>query len=349
MGSPPPSRRVLLVEPWLAGSHRAWADGVSKHSRHDIRLLAETPRSWRDTFDHAAARLASRVANGDTDVVIVSSMMDLAAFLKLAALEATPTILYMHENQLTYDRARPDRARGAVNWASVRTARRVVFNSSFHRDDFHAALAILDADQNEVERSHATAVVLPVGIELDAPPRPSASFGPPTIAWNHRWEADKDPGTFIRALIANGDLPFRLILLGGGSGRDRYTAELSRRFPDRVAYSGHADRAGYVAQLATADVVVSTARQEFFGVSIAEAMAAGAVPLVPDALAYPELLGPGLAGCRYPPGELDDALRTLLTVPGEIERRRPQAVRAGRRFGWETVVGSYDELIDSTT
>lgn len=273
--------------------------------------------------------------------------MDLTAFIDTAGLRGTPTVLYMHENQLTYDRGRPDIRRGAINWASALTADRVVFNSLFHRDDFHDALSLVEADPDVIGRSHRAAAVLPVGIELDMPSRPGGNTEPPGIVWNHRWEADKDPAGFIEALLANADLPFRLILMGGGSGQERSTTVIAQRFPDRIAFSGYADRAEYVAQLAAADVVVSTARQEFFGVAIAEAMAAGAVPLVPDDLAYPELLGPDLQACRYPPGTLASALRSLLTDRAVIEVHRPLAVEAGRRFGWEVVAPGYDALIDS--
>ncbi|MCP4245873.1 MAG: DUF3524 domain-containing protein [bacterium] len=53
MASPPPSPRpgpardVLLVEPWFAGSHRAWAEGVERHSRHNISLLTSEPMGWK--------------------------------------------------------------------------------------------------------------------------------------------------------------------------------------------------------------------------------------------------------------------------------------------------------------
>ena len=49
-------------------------------------------------------------------------------------------------------------------------------------------------------------------------------------------------------------------------------------------------RTGYETALAEADLIVSTAHHEFFGISVLEAIAAGAYPVLPNRLSYPELL-----------------------------------------------------------
>ena len=340
-----PPRSVLLVEPWLIGSHRAWAEGLQRTSRHSVHVLGRAPGGWRTTFEQSARTLADE-AGPPPDLVLASSMMDTAEFLTLAGYEKTPTLLFLHENQLTYDRARPDLERGAVNWRSVQAADRIAFNSQFHLDDFFSALSVLGVEKQESAAARARSLVLPVGI--DPPPVPQTrDGGPPVVLWNHRWEKDKDPQAFIEALLAVADLAFRLILAGDGTRLDHYAAQLTERFGDRVLHAGFAPAARYPELVGRADIVVSTARQEFFGVAVAEAMAAGAVPLVPDRLAYPELLGPDLAPCLYEPGTFAGRLRSMLT--GEWTGYRSAAMAAGRRFGWDRVAPRYDDLIDEMT
>ncbi|MGL4651339.1 MAG: glycosyltransferase, partial [Caldilineaceae bacterium] len=53
-------------------------------------------------------------------------------------------------------------------------------------------------------------------------------------------------------------------------------------------------RAEYEVLLSQAALVVSTADHEFFGISLLEAVLAGAFPLLPKRLSYPELLPPAL-------------------------------------------------------
>ncbi len=200
-----------------------------------------------------------------------------------------------------------------------------------------------------MELVRSRSAVLPVGLELTGLEQDGRDEGPPVVLWNHRWEADKDPDAFVAAVLEIADLPFRLIVTGDGAGLARLLPNLKARLGDRIIHAGHAPETDYQELLTRADIVVSTARQEFFGVSIAEAMTAGAVPLVPDRLAYPELLGPALANCLYEPGTLSLRLAGLVTDEGERDSYRPLARAAGRRFTWAEVAPGYDRLIDSMT
>ena len=67
--------------------------------------------------------------------------------------------------------------------------------------------------------------------------------------------------------------------------------QMRRKFTDRIASWGFQEsRSDYWRALAGADIFVSTADHEFFGIAAAEAIAAGLYPILPDRLAYPELI-----------------------------------------------------------
>ena len=70
-------------------------------------------------------------------------------------------------------------------------------------------------------------------------------------------------------------------------------SELERRHGARIDHFGfEPDRARYWEHLARCDWVLSTARHEFFGVAVVEALLAGCLPWLPPRLSYPELLPP---------------------------------------------------------
>ncbi len=102
-----------------------------------------------------------------------------------------------------------------------------------------------------------------------------------------------------------------------------------------MIHYGQADGVTYRSLLAAADIVVSAARQEFFGISVTEAVYAGAFPLLPDRLVYPDRIPDEFHdACLY---EDHDGLVTKLTWAVN-HRDRIAAIAAALK----PVMASYD-------
>ncbi len=303
--------RILGLEPYYGGSHRAFLDGWVKESQHSWTLLTLPPFKWKWRMRHGGLTLARRVREAlaedisqGWDVVFCSSMLDLAQFRGLgpAAIRDLPALVYFHENQLTYPVRREEHRDlhfAFSNFTTALAATEVWFNSAFHREDFLAALEGLlkrmpDFQPLEaLEEVRSRSRVEYPGIAA-LPPRSPRAPGPLRILWAARWEFDKNPQDFFAAidLLERRGVSFRLSVLG----------ESFREVPEVFARAreglGHridrwgflANREDYSRALLEADVFVSTADHEFFGLAAAEAIAAGCFPLLPKRLAYPELL-----------------------------------------------------------
>ncbi len=333
------------------------------------------------------ARAVERVTAGlaaegrRPDVLLASDMVHLPALLGLArrALAGVPVVLYLHETQLTFPLSERTAAGGGAgadltyamtNWLSMAAADRVVFNSEHHRRAWFAAvpgfLARFPDERHTalVAEVEARSTVLPVGVDVgrfapvarDAAPLADRradrrADGRPTVLWNHRWEHDKDPDAFadaVEAVAARG-VDFRLILAGQQFQAVPEALTRLRHGPlaERIIHDGTAPGDTYPALLAQADVAVSTARHEFFGVAVVEAVAAGALPLLPHRLAYPELV-PGPDPYLYgSPAELVDRLVWALTDRDGRRRSADAARHHVQRFGWSVVAPRYDDLLNA--
>ncbi|MGC8779360.1 MAG: tRNA-queuosine alpha-mannosyltransferase domain-containing protein [Anaerolineae bacterium] len=364
------SLTIWLLTPYHAGSHRAWAEGYAAHSRHRVRLLAMPGYFWKWRMQGAALELAeqarARLAGGERpDLLFATSMVNVPAFLALLRRElaAVPLVLYMHENQLTYPPppgTKRDLTYGMIQHLSMLAADRVCFNSAYHLQSWFDELPRLlkhfpDYTHLEtIEQTRAKSCVLPVGCDLarlqDLRERSAArepADAAPLILWNQRWEYDKDPATMLRALYALADegAAFR-VALAGANFRVQPTEfeEARQRLAGRLVHYGYVESpADYARLLWEADIVLSTAIHEFFGVSIVEATYCGCLPILPRRLSYPELIPAEFHDlCFYDDfAGLLERLRAALAAP-----HAPAGLQqAAARFDWSVQAPVYDALL----
>ena len=371
MTSNPKALRLLVCEPYYGGSHRAFLDGWRSRSRHAWTVLGLDDHHWKWRMRHApitlAQQLDQRLAQGERwDICLCSDMLDLPAFLGQLRQPglAIPSVVYFHENQLTY----PDRHRrehdahfAYTNIGTAERATAVWFNSRFHRDEFLAAADQFlrrMPDHRErwmVEAIASKASVAYPGIELAPEPTvralcPRASV--PEICWVARWEEDKRPELLVAALreLRRRHLPFKISVLGAAADRSVAKAfnEARHEFAAEAVDWGYLPASSdYAAALARADIVFSTADHEFFGIGVLEAVAAGAWPVVPDRLAYPEVLhnSDGL-GTFYAEGAHASALADVVAAwPAGVGEVAPLARQVGQAYGWATRARELDDAL----
>lgn len=353
--------QVALVEPYYGGSHQAWADGYAARSSHEVRLLTHDARFWKWRMNGGFLTLANQLAElvdggWRPDVILASSMMDVAAFAGAIrrVVPEIPIATYFHESQFTYPLSPADKVDFTYqmkNWASAAVSDLVIFNSEYHRSVFAAeASSFLNAFPDNkhvgmVDRVIADAIVLPVGVDL-APftGEPIRRDEPPLLLWNQRWEHDKGPGelkSIVAALIGNG-VEFRMAMCGEVFVSVPPTfGEVTEMLGDRLIHEGHAARPRYESILSEASVVLSTADQEFFGIGVIEAIAAGAHPVLPNRLVYPErIAGLGVNPTESlfdSPEEAAGLIATHLTEPPRESLRA-----ATGQYDWSLVTKQYD-------
>ena len=358
---------VLALEPYCGGSHRSFLEGLRRHSRHEVAVLALPARKWKWRMRHAAVEFARRVVRRPLpDVILTSEFLNVAEFAGLLppAWQHVPRVVYFHENQLTYpvaDESQRDYHYAFTHLTSILASRAAWFNSEFHRAEFFAALeALLRRMPDyqplvELRRARRRSSVMPLGCDLaKLLALKSRRDGPATVLWAHRWEADKDPETFLRvaARLADetdrGGAAFRLILMGEHLERARsaHAAAFARLDPFLLHAGYLPTRRAYAAMLGRADVVVSTARHEFFGAGVVESIATGAWPILPWRLSYPEIL-PASFHDRHlwrTEGQLASKLRWAIR---HVDRIRAVDLRMTvRRFDWPGVIERYDDGLE---
>lgn len=298
---------------------------LSLPARHFSWRVRGNSLSW--AFNHR------QELTDNYELLIATSLTDLSALRGFVPqLASIPTLVYFHENQFAY----PDNAKQTeyqpqnllnMQLTSIYTALcadRIAFNSDWNRRSFlDGARRLLARLPDHVPRGlidhiEHHSLVLPVPLPDSLFPQQTSvqssrtrpkrrTDGVINIVWNHRHEYDKGPGLLLAIVqeLTNRDFRFRLHLLGQ---RFRHQpadfktlrgvlAEYYARQEIEPGIDKHIeDRHQYLHLLSDCDFVLSTAQHDFQGLSVLEACAAGCMPIVPDALAYPEYFP---SYCRY--------------------------------------------------
>jgi glycosyltransferase involved in cell wall biosynthesis len=337
--------RVLALEPYYGGSHKAVLDGLAATLDVEFDVLTLPARKWKWRMRGAGIDMARRVrvleAEGRRwDVVFASTFVNLAEFKGLVAATPSglPSIVYFHENQLVY----PNRIEREwdfhfplANITSALAADRCLFNSRYNMEGFLDGIGpLLASFPDHVpagvdEEIAAKSSVLPPPFDptsFDASPATRGER--PRIVWPHRWEHDKDPEAFFAAVtaLAREGLDFEVAVAGQAFADTRGGfAEAGEALGEHLVHLGEPEgRADYADLLGSSDIAVSTAVNEFFGLAMVEACYAGCRPLVPDRLVYPELYPDEM---RYDGGDqLVARLRALVTAPPEPYQARELGV-----------------------
>lgn len=364
--------RIVIVEPYLTGSHAAWAKEYAEHSRHDVIVLGLEGRHWKWRMHGGAVTLARLYTEAayKTDLIIASDMLDLGTFLALTRdrLAGVKTVLYFHENQITYPWSEADQDPaeerdvhyGFVNFTSALAADVVAFNSEYHRTSFLSELVrFLEAfpDYNETDAIRAISAkshVLPLGIDLrrfDAHRVDRRPDRAPLILWNHRWEYDKRPDEFFHALftLMGEGLDFEVAVLGKSfAGRPPVFQQAASRLADRIVHSGFVeDLASYASWLWTSDLIPVTSIHDFFGVSVVQAIYCNTYPLLPRRLAYPEHIPLEHRGDHLYEGLTDLVARLRHRIRNIADTRQTETQHFVRHYDWQTMAPTYDRFLES--
>jgi len=344
--------KLLALNPFHDGSHKAFMNGWMQNSRHDFHLLTLSGHHWKWRMRHSAVHFAQQLVqkyqpgSNDFKAIICTDMLNLAEFRGLAPepFRSLPAVVYFHENQLTYpiqDESKRDLHLAFSNFLTACAADQIWFNSDYHRTEFLTALTewlpkMPDSQlSSEIDELYGKSRVHPPGLELsEVEPFGPEKTGPMRIVWVSRWEYDKAPELFFEALFQLQELqvPFKVSVLGESyPAQPSIFAEAHSRLANEIEHWGYLnDYQDYQHTLKQADLVVSTAKHEFYGIAILEAVAAGCRPLVPNALAYPEVLPP-VSDCFHA-GTIKSVVEKLLWYSDNLEKQRK--VDAGSHADW---------------
>lgn len=292
------------------------------------------------------------------DRVLCSSLMDVSVFRSCLHYvdgwnQNTKILVYYHENQFAYPQQYNDSnifQFMAINFNTACAADSIAFNSHYNRKSFLKGCKTFLKRASDMNVKHIVkqiekkSRVLYPGIDFsqadDVASDGHKGDGFITLVWNHRWEHDKNPEEFFKALtrLEHKDIGYNLIVVGQSFQREPQCFSKAREdFSHRILHWGYvSDYQDYLRLLKKGDIVVSTALHEFFGIAVMEAVRCGCRPLLPNALAYPEIFP---SQYLYREGHFAAALEKAICHFRQSDKK--SFVECTNRYAWSQLEPEY--------
>ena len=78
--------KILLLEPYLTGSHKQWVSGYISHSKHHIHPITLNGKFWKWRMHGGAVTLAKQFNKSafSPDLILATDMLDFTTFLNVS-------------------------------------------------------------------------------------------------------------------------------------------------------------------------------------------------------------------------------------------------------------------------
>ena len=359
---------ICLIEPFFSGSHKKWANEYQNHSSHNIEIISLKGVYWKWRMHGGAITLAEKFnkkysKEEHPDLILTTDMLNLPLFHSFIN-KKIPTVTFFHENQLTYPWSSKDRDKikkrdhhyGFINYSTALKSDTILFNSKFHLDSFIDALKIFlkqfpdHRGLSNIDIIKNKSIVSYLGLDLKRfdKYKELSKNKIPIILWNHRWEYDKNPNVFFHTLkiLKESNIKFNLVILG-----EQFATEMDEfknaknYFADEIIHVGYCDSfKDYAKWLWKCDILPVTSNQDFFGLSIMEAIYCNCTPLLPNRLAYPELFKNNTDIFYDSNNELMIKLKKLIRLFPRLENFQDIA----KNYDWSYISKNYDYYLLNT-
>ena len=364
--------KILLIEPYYTGSHKKWANDYRRLSNHNVKILSLKGQFWKWRMHGGAVTLADKFnkTNWIPNLIIATDMLDFTTFLSLTRKKTynIPAIIYFHENQISYPwspndidvKKNRDSHYGFINYSSALSSDHILFNSNYHMNTFVNELNPFlknFPDHNELDSINIIkrkSKTLHLGLDLKRfDLKKIKKKEKPSILWNHRWEYDKNPELFFSILekVKNEGYKFNLIVIGENFSQSPKIFDRAKKdFKDELIHWGYAKTFELYAELLwRADILPVTSNQEFFGISVMEAIYCGNWPILPNRLTYPELL-PEVNHKENIYQDEKDLYKKIINAIVNIENiRKTKLSSIASKFSWDIMVPVYDDFFSNVS